>query len=161
MGRLGFNTECKSERGFFILQEVAHKMIEIGEGGSIVNIASIAGEGGRPLFLPYAASKTAVINVTQSTSLGLAKYNIRVNAVALGTIDAPMWEDVACKLAELEKRDVRSIVDTWIKKIPLKRLAKTEDIASAMLFLCSDEAAYNNWPNLKCLWVVSIIKKSF
>ena len=117
-------------------------MIEIGEGGSIVNIASIAGEGGRPLFLPYAASKAAVINMTQSTSLELAKYNIRVNAVSPGTIDTPMWEDIAYKLAKLEKRDVSSIINTWTKKIPLKRLAKPEDIANAILFLCSDKAAY-------------------
>jgi len=49
---------------FFVLQNAARKMIERGNGGSIVNIASIAGEGGRPLFLPYAASKSAVINMT-------------------------------------------------------------------------------------------------
>lgn len=127
---------------FFVLQEVARKMIEIDNGGSIVNIASIAGEGGRPLFLPYAASKAAVINMTQSTSLELAKYNIRVNAVAPGTIDTKLWEDISQKLAELEKKDVSNIIDSWIKKIPLKRLAKPEDIASTVLFLCSDEAVY-------------------
>ena len=65
-----------------------------------------------------------------------------MNAVAPGTIDTKMWEDVASKLAILEKRDVDSIAESWIKKIPLKRLAKPGDIANAVLFLCSDEAAY-------------------
>lgn len=127
---------------FFVLQEAARNMIEEGKGGSIVNISSLAGEGGRPLFIPYGASKAAVINMTQSAAKELAKYNIRVNSVSPGTIETQMLKDCFEKVAALEKQDINRIIDSWIEKIPLKRFAKPEDIAKAVLFLCSDEAAY-------------------
>ena len=127
---------------FFVLQEVARHMIEEGKGGSIVNISSLAREGGRPLFIPYGASKAAVINMTQSAAKELAKYNIRVNSVSPGTIETRMLKDCFENVAALEKQDINSVIDSWIEKIPLKRFAQTEDIAKAVLFLSSDEAAY-------------------
>jgi NAD(P)-dependent dehydrogenase (short-subunit alcohol dehydrogenase family) len=127
---------------FFVLQNVARKMIEINKGGSIVNISSIAGEGGRPLYIPYAATKAAVINITKSAAKELAKYRIRVNSVSPGNIDTQMLRDFAHRVAELEKSDVDSVLETWVQKIPLKHFARPGEIASAVLFLCSDEASY-------------------
>ena len=91
---------------FFVLQEAARNMIEEGKGGSIVNISSLAGEGGRPLFIPYGASKAAVINMTQSAAKELAKYNIRVNSVSPGTIETQMLKDCFKNVAVLEKKDI-------------------------------------------------------
>jgi len=127
---------------FFALQAVARKMIKRGNGGCIINIASIAGEKGRPLFLVYSASKAAVINITKSTALELAEYNIRVNAIAPGTIDTPMWQRIASKLSEINGCDIDTLRKSWIEKIPLKRLATPKDIALLVLYLCSDEARY-------------------
>lgn len=127
---------------FFTLKTVAKRMIQLGKGGCIVNVASIAGEKGRPLFLAYSASKAAVINITMSTALELAKYKINVNAVAPGTIDTPMWQNIAKRVSEIQHTEIEKLERAWIDRIPMKRLAKPEDIASLILYLCSDEASY-------------------
>jgi Dehydrogenases with different specificities (related to short-chain alcohol dehydrogenases) len=62
--------------------------------GKIVNISSIAGRRGRPLSAHYAASKAAVISITQSAALALAPYNINVNAVCPGIVPTPMWDEI-------------------------------------------------------------------
>ena len=107
-----------------------------------MNIASIAGMSGRPLFIPYSASKAAVINFTKSTALELAKHNIRVNAIAPGTIDTPMWNNIVRKIADINKDDCDSLERMWVDKIPLKRLAKPKEIAQLALHLCSEESSY-------------------
>ena len=127
---------------FFILQYVARKMIEKGKGGSIVNISSLAGSGGRPLYVPYAASKAAVMNITQSAAKELANYKIRVNSVSPGNINTQMLIDCANSVAKMEKKDINDILDLWKKRIPLKHFAEPEEVAKAVLFLCSDEASY-------------------
>ena len=127
---------------FFLLQYVAGKMIEKGIGGSIVNIASIAGMSGRPLFIPYSASKAAVINITKSTALELAQHNIRVNAIAPGTIDTPMWKNIAKNIADIQHGDSDALEKMWVEKIPLKRLATPKDIGQLALHLCSEESSY-------------------
>jgi 3-oxoacyl-[acyl-carrier protein] reductase len=53
-----------------------------------------------------------------------------------------MWENIAEKLSEINKSDINELKRTWADKIPLKRLAKPEDIANVILFLCSNEASY-------------------
>ena len=60
--------------------------------GKIVNITSISGQGGRPLAPHYAASKAALINITQSAALALAPYGINVNSVCPGVVITPMWD---------------------------------------------------------------------
>ncbi|MCL5986421.1 MAG: glucose 1-dehydrogenase [Actinobacteria bacterium] len=136
-----FNVNVKG--AFFMLQAVARKMIESGEGGCIVNISSVAGRpGGRQFLLHYAASKAAVISMTQSAALALAKNNIRVNSIAPGTIDTPMWQKVASDLAACEGCEVEEILKVRPGAIPLGRLAQPDDIAKAVVYLCSDDASY-------------------
>jgi 3-oxoacyl-[acyl-carrier protein] reductase len=127
---------------FFVLQNVARKMIERGEGGNIVNISSLAGAGGRPLYIPYAASKAAVMNITQSTAKELAKYNIRVNSVSPGNINTEMLINFASGVAKAENSNLESVLSEWKKRIPLKHFAETSEIAKAILFLCSDDSMY-------------------
>jgi len=127
---------------FFTMIKAAKEMIKNNRGGCIVNVSSIAGLNGRPLFLPYAASKAAVINFTKSAALEFAKYNIRVNSVAPGTIDTEMWGRISEDISKINCCDKESLVKDWIKKIPLGRLAKPEDISNAILFLCSKEGEY-------------------
>ncbi len=127
---------------FFVLITVAKSMIEKNIKGCIVNIASIAGLAGRPNFLVYAASKAAVINMTKSTALEFAPKGIRVNAVAPGTIDTPMWKDVAGKISGIENITVEEVQKKWVGKIPLGRLASPGDIADTIFYLCSDKAVY-------------------
>ena len=142
---------------FFIMLKAAKEMIKAGHGGCIINMSSIAGLNGRPLFLPYAASKAAVINFTKSAALEFAKYNIRVNSIAPGTIDTSMWEKVSEDLSKINDCDKEIIIKNWIEKIPLKRLAKPEDIANIILFLCSKEGEYITGQTINVCGGLSIV----
>jgi NAD(P)-dependent dehydrogenase (short-subunit alcohol dehydrogenase family) len=127
---------------FFILQNVARKMIERNQGGSIVNIASLAGSGGRPLYIPYAASKAAVMNITQSAAKELAKHNIRVNSVSPGNINTEMFINCAKNVAKADDTNLKDVLNEWEKRIPLKHFAEPQEIAKVAVFLCSDDASY-------------------
>ena len=127
---------------FFVLQNVARKMMERGKGGTIVNISSLAGSGGRPLYIPYAASKAAVMNITQSVAKELAKYNIRVNSVSPGNINTEMLISCANNVAKIDNLNLDDVLDEWKKRIPLKHFAEPVEIAKAILFLCSDDSEY-------------------
>ncbi len=142
---------------FFIMIEAAKEMIKAENGGCIINMASIAGLNGRPLFLPYAASKAAVINFTKSAALEFAKYNIRVNSIAPGTIDTPMWDKISEDLSKINNCSKEIIIKNWIEKIPLKRLAKPEDITNTILFLCSKEGEYITGQTINVCGGLSIV----
>jgi 3-oxoacyl-[acyl-carrier protein] reductase len=127
---------------FFALQHAARKMIERGNGGSIINISSLAGSGGRPLYIPYAASKAAVMNMTQSAAKALAQYNIRVNSISPGNMYTEMFVECAREVAKENNTDFESTLDIWKKRIPLGRFGQPSEIAKAVLFLCSDDSSY-------------------
>jgi 3-oxoacyl-[acyl-carrier protein] reductase len=82
--------------------------------------------------LAYAASKAGVISLTKSLAVSLAKDNIRVNCVAPGFIDTPMIAPI------MNERRIKNVE----QRVPLKRHGKAEEIAKAVLFLASDDAAY-------------------
>jgi 3-oxoacyl-[acyl-carrier protein] reductase len=127
---------------FDVLKNVAKSMIKNNAKGVIVNIASIAGEKGRPNFLAYAASKAAIISITKSAALEFAVHGIRINSVSPGTIDTPMWDKIADDVLKIQGGKKDDLLKTWLEKIPLKRLAKPDDISDVILFLCSDEARF-------------------
>ena len=76
-------------------------MISQGHGGRIINIASQSGRRGEEMGLAYCASKAAVISLTQSMALALARYSINVNALGPGIIDTPMWDNIDAQAASL------------------------------------------------------------
>ena len=123
---------------FFCCQAALPGMLERRQG-NIVNISSWNGKLGAPNFGAYSATKAAVISLTQALAREVAPHGIRVNAVCPGIVaGTPMREDVerqgqAFGLPPSSER---------AKLIPLRRLATPEDIANAVAFLASDEAAY-------------------
>ncbi len=123
---------------FFALQEAARHMLA--QGGSIVNIASVAGRLPRPSLLHYAASKAAVISITRSAALALAGHKIRVNAIAPGMIDTEMLHTLRSDFDK--KLSGTGAGQPDAQSIPLGRIAQPEEIATAALFLASDAAAY-------------------
>jgi NAD(P)-dependent dehydrogenase (short-subunit alcohol dehydrogenase family) len=110
--------------------------------GKIVNFSSISGRHGRALQLHYAASKTAIISITQSAALALAPYNINVNAVAPGVIPTGMWEQIDRECGHIFGTKPGEAIGEFIEKIPLKRAGSAEDVAGAVAFLCSSDADY-------------------
>src|SRR5450755_3339466 len=87
---------------FFVMQAVLARLVAAATPGSIVNLASQAGRRGEALVSHYCASKAAVISYTQSAALAMAPHRIRVNAIAPGVIDTPMWRDVDALFARHE-----------------------------------------------------------
>ena len=99
--------------------------------GKIVNISSVVGIIGNPGQANYVASKAGIIGLTKSNAKELASRNINVNAIAPGFIET----DMTGKLNDQQKEAILSAV-------PIKRLGKPEDVAKAVLFLCSNDADY-------------------
>jgi 3-oxoacyl-[acyl-carrier protein] reductase len=99
--------------------------------GRVINMASVVGLSGNPSQANYVASKAGIIGLTKGLAQELGSRNITVNAVAPGFIET----DMTAKLPQ-------EVKDRMLAAIPLKRGGKPEDIAAAVAFLASEEAAY-------------------
>jgi NAD(P)-dependent dehydrogenase (short-subunit alcohol dehydrogenase family) len=127
---------------FFLMQTVAAVMVEQGHG-SIVNMASIVGRGAPTLSPPYAASKAAVINLTQSAAKQLAPAGIRVNAVCPGLIDTELnWLLDRRFGMERQGRAEGEYLRERVSGVPMQRLGEPEEVATVVDFLLSDAASY-------------------
>jgi NAD(P)-dependent dehydrogenase (short-subunit alcohol dehydrogenase family) len=102
-------------------------------GGAIVNNSSIAGLVGFAMAPVYVASKHAVNGLTKSVALEYAKQNVRINAVAPGPIETRMYLDFA------KTPEVRQMLES---AVPSGRVGQPEDIASTVIWLCSDSASF-------------------
>ena len=125
----------------FTAQAVVPGMKKKG-GGAIINFSSQAGRRGEPNIILYCSTKAAVISITQSMALELAKDKIRVNAIAPGVIDTPMWEVVDGLFAKYENKPKGQKKREVGEAVPLGYMGAPEDIAGPAVFLASDEAAY-------------------
>ncbi len=104
-------------------------------GGSIVNVSSVSGLVGFPYNLAYATSKHAVVGMTRTAALEYAKKNIRVNAVCPVFTMTPMVEG----LLEAVGPERGAAME---QAIPMKRFGQPEEIAEAIVWLCSDAASF-------------------
>lgn len=117
-----------------LLQAAGRRMLE---GGAIINITSRLASIGVPTMGIYSASKGAMLAMTRAAAVELAPYNIRVNAVAPGMAKTPLYDEWLA--AQPNPEAVEAGV---VSKIPLGRLALPSDVAAAVAYLSSDEAAY-------------------
>ncbi len=117
--------------GTFLITSLAVKGMLKNRWGRIVNISSIVGFMGNVGQVNYSTTKAGLIGFTKSLAKELASRNITVNAVAPGFIET----DMTAVLSE-------DIKESYLKNIPLGRFGTPEDVAYAVLFLCSDMASY-------------------
>ena len=127
---------------FFTMQAVLRQLVADGRQGSIINLASQAGRRGEALVAHYCASKAAVISYTQSAALAMAPHGIRVNGIAPGVIDTPMWAQVDALFASAEGLQPGEKKKAVGLAVPLGRMGAPDDIAGAAVFLASDASAY-------------------
>lgn len=127
---------------FFVMQAVLRRLVAAGEPGAVVNLASQAGRRGEALVAHYCASKAAVISYTQSAALAMAPHGIRVNAIAPGVVDTPMWQHVDALFARYEGLAPGEKKQAVGRAVPLGRMGVPQDVAGAAVFLASSEAGY-------------------
>jgi NAD(P)-dependent dehydrogenase (short-subunit alcohol dehydrogenase family) len=116
---------------FLVAQAAARRMVERGEGGSIINVSSQMGHVGAPKRTVYCATKHAVEGLTKAMAVELATHNVRVNSVAPTFVETPMTKPFL--------KDEAFREDT-LSRIPMGRLGRVEDVTSAVLFLASPAA---------------------
>lgn len=134
-------------RSMLVTLQAAAPAMALGGGGRIVNQASMAAKLGTPGEAHYAASKAAVVALTRIASMELGPDLITVNSICPGYILTEMGADT---------RDPAQVVE-WTSKSPLGRLAVPDDVASAVVYLASEDAAYITGESLNisggmCTW---------
>jgi NAD(P)-dependent dehydrogenase (short-subunit alcohol dehydrogenase family) len=108
--------------------------------GKIVNISSMVGKEGIPLFVHYCASKFAVIGLTQALAKEVAPHNINVNAVCPGVVRTPLWDPLLKQLSKNKNITEEEAWGEFVGGIPFKRPQEPEDIGEAVAFYASDRA---------------------
>lgn len=126
----------------FTLQAVARHMIERGEGGTIINMASQAGRRGEPLVAVYCATKAAIISLTQSAGLNLIRHGINVNAISPGVVEGEHWDGVDALFAKYEGKAPGQKKQEVAQAVPYGRMGRADDLTGMAVFLASDEASY-------------------
>ncbi len=125
------------------MQEAARQMIAQGDGGKIVNTASIASRQGFDNVAPYCASKWAVVSLTQSAARDLARHGITVTGFAPGVVATEMWEQVDRDLMEIGAAErPGQAMEEFSASILRGRVARPEDITGTTTFLASRASDY-------------------
>jgi meso-butanediol dehydrogenase/(S,S)-butanediol dehydrogenase/diacetyl reductase len=136
-------TFAVNARGLFFCMQAAAPVLVRQGGGAIVNVSSIAGRGSASLSPPYAASKAAVLSLTQQAARALARHGVRVNAICPGIVDT----DFNRRLDEIlgvrqQGLAPGQFLEQRAASVPLGRLADPAEIAGVIVFLASPAAAY-------------------
>ena len=123
-----------------VTHAVLPHMIDAG-AGAIVSIASEAGRSGSSGEAVYSGTKAAIIAFTRSIAREVARYGIRANVVLPGLTDTPLLQSMIADGSE-------KLIDAIVKATPLRRLARPEEVAEAVVFLASERASFTTGETL-------------
>lgn len=143
-GEVAFTAECSEEnwdrtlaidlKGVWLCMKYEIQLMLRQGKGAIVNTSSVAGLVGQPGAAAYCAAKHGIIGLTRAAALEYARSNIRVNAICPGMVPTALVERLAANEPEM--------VAAVVASIPMGRSARPEEIAEAVVWLCSDAASY-------------------
>jgi len=129
-------------KGAFIgCQAAIRRMLSRGRG-AIINMSSQSGKTGNSHYAAYCASKFGVIGLTQSLAVEFARSGIRINAICPGVVFTALWEGMVDDYARKKNMQPGDVKPYMESKIPMGRLCTPDDVARAVVFLASDDAAY-------------------
>jgi NAD(P)-dependent dehydrogenase (short-subunit alcohol dehydrogenase family) len=117
---------------FTVAQAVAQRMVEAGRGGSIINMSSVNGHIAGQNRSVYTATKHAVEGMTKGMTAELGRHAIRVNTICPGFVETPLTQGI---LADPKFRD------SQVRRMPMGRILRVEDITGAVVFLASPASA--------------------
>ena len=120
-------------KGLFLCCKYAIPAMLAGDGGSIINIASMSGIRGPGYSTPYAVSKAGVIHLTTVAASQYTAQGVRVNCLAPGSVDTPQMRGSTASTQTFQERE---------ETHPMGRVGRPEEIANLILWLASDEASY-------------------
>jgi 2-keto-3-deoxy-L-fuconate dehydrogenase len=139
----GFNLNVRSQ--FRMVQAFLPGMLPEhgGQGGSIINVASVAGSiKGAPNRFVYGATKAAVIGLTKSIAADFITQAVRCNAICPGTVESPSLRDRIAAGAQASGQTVAQVEAAYVARQPMGRLGRTSEIAALAVYLASDESGF-------------------
>ena len=139
----GFNLNVRSQ--FRTIQAFLPGMLREngGQGGSIINLASVAGSiKGAPSRFVYGATKAAVIGLTKSVAADFITQGVRCNAICPGTVESPSLRDRIQAGAQASGQTVAQVEAAYVARQPMGRLGRASEIAALAVYLASDESGF-------------------
>ncbi len=133
------NVNCKA---VFFASVAARPHLAASGGGRIVNLASIAGKIATPWWAPYGVSKAGVISLTRSLAVAFAPDRIHVNCVCPSPVETDMWHQIDYEEGPRSGFTAGEFTRLRLQATLVGRLAKPDDVAGVVAFLCSSDAAY-------------------
>jgi NAD(P)-dependent dehydrogenase (short-subunit alcohol dehydrogenase family) len=121
-------------KGVIFLSQAVARIMKEHDGGTIINVASIAGFRHEPNIGVYSISKSAIVMATKIMGEEWAKYNIRVNAIAPGHIHTRLGDSIFEAVPEYKKE--------FLDRVPMRRIGDPDEIVGAMIYLASDASSY-------------------
>ena len=146
-------TEAEWEFGFNLNVRSQYRLVRAflpgmlaengGSGGSIINVASVAGSiKGAPNRFVYGATKAAVIGLTKSVAADFITQGVRCNAICPGTVESPSLRDRIAAQAQASGQTLAQVEAAYVARQPMGRLGRTSEIAALAVYLASNESAF-------------------
>lgn len=139
----GFNLNVRAQ--FRLIKALLPGMLAEngGHGGSIINVASVAGSlKGAPNRFVYGATKAAVIGLTKAVAADFITRGVRCNAICPGTVESPSLRDRIAAQAAASGQTLAEVEAAFIARQPMGRLGRTSEIAALAVYLASDESGF-------------------